>query len=161
MWRLITETAKRVGVTALIAIPAVGALAGVVAPAASAAKGTYVQQSSDAKAILEYWTPERRAAAKEVSVLPLQTTATPQAITNVQAPEGKSGFADAAPPGGASVTAPAGLSGPENSFSWPGPYPYPHTAFPVPAARYRDWPFSVNGKIFFTNDGEATFAPVR
>lgn len=148
-------TGRRLCITALVALPAFGALAAGGASGALAASpegsGYQVPASVQAK-VLKYWTPARKAAAKDVTVIPAGPGRT-LAVTN-SAPEGGSGAENGAPPASllAVTLAPEAPASPF-ATGWPGSYPYPHDTFPVTEDLYKTWPYELNGKIFFKNAG--------
>jgi len=105
---------------------------------------------ADAAATLAYWTPARMQAAKNVSVVIAHapTTASPTATK----PDGKAGTVVGGLPAGlpasAAHTGAASAASPD-AFS----YPFPYDSFTVPTGDYKKFPWSMNGAIFFVNNG--------
>ena len=100
----------------------------------------------NAAAILRYWTPERRAAAKNVDITTAKN-ATTSALREVST--GTPRKVAGGLPNGAAVSSALHQGASPDSFS----YPYPYTSWNVNPKEYKRYPWSVNGKIFFTNDG--------
>jgi V8-like Glu-specific endopeptidase len=119
---------------------------------AAADGGGAAAVSSDAKvmsvkATLSYWTRARLRAAKPVSVLSVSPgKAGPGA--GPARPAGKPAAVPGGLPDGARAGAVARQAGPV-----PLAYPYPYQIAQVPNASYTAWPYELNGKLFFTNDG--------
>lgn len=110
----------------------------------SHAKVMSVQQT------LAYWTRARLRAAKAVSVI----TVSPKTSTGAAParPTGKPGSARGGFPGRAATAAAAAHhAGPPTPLAFP--YPYPYDLFQVPNKYYTQYPWELNGKLFFTNDG--------
>jgi hypothetical protein len=106
------------------------------------------------KATLAYWTPARLRAAKPVGVL----TVGPKADkgTGSARPSGQAGSVRGGSPAGGADAANAAAAAPRRAgavtplaFS----YPYPYDLFQVPNSYYTAYPWEVNGKLFFTNNG--------
>lgn len=145
-------------------VSAAGLSLGFVAPLASAAPASAppatlsngpgvvsVHVSVNRAAILKWWTPARMAAAKNVDVI---TAKAPRA----QAPVGKGrtrgtpgSVPGHAPANAASVATATSGAAPTGSVSFT--YPFPYTSWNVTKSLYTKYPYSVNGKIFFRNDG--------
>jgi V8-like Glu-specific endopeptidase len=157
------RTNKRLGrVVALAALPmfgmfALSATTAVAAPA-TASSGPVVSQSVSAKAqaqVSAYWTPARRAAAKNAEVV--AGNAPSPASQAVQTPDGPPSAVPGSAPGGASASLAASPASPASEqpvlVGQPWSYPFPYDAFAVPVKLYKTYPYSVNGTIFFTNNG--------
>jgi hypothetical protein len=130
------------GASAMASTPAASTPAPKSAVAIHAAAKT-----PSAKAVLAYWTPARLRAAKPASVIIAGTKSKPLPVTNKL--PGKPGEVAGGPPEGhAPVTRPGRTITPE-AF----PYPYPYDSFTPAWALWRTYPYDVNGKLFFTNDG--------
>ena len=127
-------------------LPNAAAISASAAPAAPKAIGGQV--ATNQAATLAYWTPARRAAAKDGDVL---TVAAPQTEAIHAVHTGKPGAVAGRLPGGVKASATPRTASPAltNAFN----YPFPYDSFNVPPADYKSFPWSVNGKIFFTNDG--------
>lgn len=103
---------------------------------------------AEIQATKRYWTPARMRAAKPMDLL--QVRGTPARGAAAAAATGAPGAI--APTGGGRALAPApGSSGASTvGFSYPAPF----TRFAVrPTSLYTRYPWSVNGKVFFTQDG--------
>jgi V8-like Glu-specific endopeptidase len=102
-----------------------------------------------AKATLAYWTRARLRAAKPVSVL----TVSPKALRGATSarPTGKPSRVQGGLPEGASAEAAAGPLGSQIPLQFS--YPYPYDIFQVPNSYYTAYPWELNGKLFFSNDG--------
>jgi hypothetical protein len=101
------------------------------------------------EAILKWWTPARMAAAKNVTVItakaPVKQEAVGQGMTY-----GTPGQVPGGPPShSAGLASRSALPHIAASFT----YPFPYDSWNVPKASYSKYPYSVNGKIFFRNDG--------
>jgi len=112
---------------------------------------THAVPAAQVQATIRYWTRARMASAKPADIVrrgsPTQVSSPPQATGAPGSVPGRSPSGRLSPPlnpGGAG-------SGIElMGFS----YPYPFTRFGVsPASLYKKFPWEVNGKVFFTNDG--------
>jgi hypothetical protein len=142
-----SATASAVGLTMMMFGPS--AVSTVASASASAQPQTVgVKAKVSKSAVLSYWTPARLAAAKNADVLTVagapstqsvstKHTGTPHAVAG-----GLPGGAQASAVRTNSATVPAAFS-----------YPFPYDSWTVPAADYTKYPWRVNGKIFFTNDG--------
>jgi hypothetical protein len=139
------------------ALSSVAMMGAWLAPGASAQASTPAPNSAvvihsaakmpSAKAVLAYWTPARLRAAKPASVVIAGTK--PKAVPVTDKQPGKPGqVAGGMPNGHAAVSRPARTITPE-AF----PYPYPYDSFTPAWALWRTYPYEVNGKLFFTNDG--------
>jgi hypothetical protein len=150
-----SRSKKMVGlVTALASVSAFTLAYAAAGPAASAASrpahasgviGGKV--AVDSAAILKYWTPQRLASAKNVDV---QVASSPVTSALREVAKGTAGaVAGGLPTGKASTsTIPA-----ETPIAQAFSYPFPYTSWNVPTSDYKHYPWAVNGKIFFTNDG--------
>jgi hypothetical protein len=136
---------------------AVGLSLGLAAPQASASPakaaggsgviGGRVNVSS--AAILKWWTPARMAAAKNATVItakaPTEQAPVGQGTrygTPDQVAGGRPRASTASSPGSAFSAVPAAFT-----------YPFPYDSWNVPKGSYTKYPYSVNGKVFFRNDG--------
>ena len=151
---------------AVPAVLAAGALAGswLAAPAAGALTSPVAHHSvtgvigsrpglqksglQQEKSILAYWTPARLRAAKPVDVI--DAGARPDVQPPAAHPAGKPGSIPGGLPAGRgrAVTRSRPGAGPDGYA-----YPYPYSSFNVPAADYTRWPYELNGRLFFNNDG--------
>jgi hypothetical protein len=102
----------------------------------------------NAKAVLAYWTPARLRAAKSVDVLVAGSR--PHVLPPTAKVPGKPGHVagGVARGQGAAIT-PAIRRASPNAFS----YPYPYDSFTPAQSLWRTYPYEVNGKLFFSNDG--------
>jgi len=161
---------RRAGVRrAVPAALAVGALAGswLAAPAASAVTSPVAHHSvagvigspsrlqkpglRQEKSVLAYWTRARLRAAKPVDVINAGNRPDVQPPAAHPAhPAGRPGSIPGGLPAGRglAVTRSRPAAGPAG-YS----YPYPYSSFNVPAADYTKWPYELNGRLFFNNDG--------
>ena len=151
------RAARRAGPAALCSVGMLGAWL-AAAPAASAQASGHVAGSAavihstaavpSQRAVLAYWTPARLKAAKSADVIIAGSK--PKVVPATEAPPGKPGHVAGGLPGGrgAAVTRPSQAITPE-AF----PYPYPYDSFTPSPALWPTYPYSVNGKLFFTNDG--------
>lgn len=112
---------------------------------------THAVSAAQVRATIRYWTPARMASAKPVDIV---RHGSPTKASSAAGPTGSAGSVPGRSPGGRPApplkasTAGAGII--PMGFS----YPYPFTRFGVsPATQYPKFPWEVNGKIFFTNDG--------
>jgi len=130
------------GASAMASTPTAGS------PAASPAVVIHsAVKAPSAKAVLAYWTPARLRAAKPASVIVAGTK--PKAIPATGKQPGKPGqVAGGLPSGHAAVTPSTKAISPQ-AF----PYPYPYDSFTPSWALWRTYPYEVNGKLFFTNNG--------
>lgn len=151
---------------AVPAVLAAGALAGswLAAPAASALTSPVAQHGvagvigsrpglrksgfQQQKSVLAYWTPARLRAAKPVDVI--DAGAKPDVRPAAAHPAGKPASIPGGLPAGRgfAVTRLRPGAGPDGYA-----YPYPYSSFNVPAADYTRWPYELNGRLFFDNDG--------
>jgi V8-like Glu-specific endopeptidase len=128
-----------------LAYAAAGPVASASAKPHAAAIGGKVAVNS--QAIIDYWTPQRLASAKDVDVLVASAPVT-SALHDVTT--GKAGAVAGGLPSGAAASATAPAPTPiTEAFS----YPFPYTSFNVPTSNYKKYPWAVNGKVFFTNSG--------
>jgi hypothetical protein len=99
------------------------------------------------KAVLAYWTPARLRAAKSADVIVVG--AKPHVLPATAKAPGKPGHVTGGLPGGRAAAAahPAPVS--PDAF----PYPYPYDSFTPQASLWTTYPYKVNGKLFFTNNG--------
>jgi hypothetical protein len=119
------------------------------ASARSAAPLTVVRAAKavNTKAVLAYWTPARLRAAKSADVMVVGSK--PHVLPPTAKAPGKPGHvAGGLPRGQAAVAAhPAAVS--PNAFS----YPYPYDSFTPQSSLWNIYPYKVNGKLFFSNNG--------
>ena len=140
-----------IAVMGMSAMALTGTMSGASAATAhhTSAVAGHLMPHADAATTLAYWTPARLRAAKNVSVLIARgpVTASPQAAK----PDGKAAaVAGGLPAGMSASTAHAAKSAvTPDSFS----YPFPYDSFNVPTGDYKKFPWSMNGAIFFTNNG--------
>lgn len=141
-------------VTCLASVSAFTLAYAAAGPVASAAtKPAHTSQAIgghvavDSAAILKYWTPARLASAKDVDV---QVVSKPVTSALHEVATGQAGAVAGGLPGSkASTAAFPGESPIAQAFS----YPFPYTSWNVPTSSYKHYPWAVNGKIFFTNNG--------
>ena len=101
----------------------------------------------DRKATLEYWTEARRKSAIDVDIVQAGTPHT-QAVREVS--HGKPGKVAGGRPDGSSLATKITRPGASPAAYT---YPFPYSSWNVKPNVYKKWPYSVNGKIFFTNNG--------
>jgi V8-like Glu-specific endopeptidase len=142
-----SATASALGLTMMLLGPSALATA-ASASTRSTPQVVGVKAKVNKAAVLAYWTPARLAAAKDADVLTVAGAPTTAAVG--AAHTGKRGEVPGSLPGGAK--APFTLSnGPAVPAAFT--YPFPYDSWTVPNRDYTKYPWSVNGKIFFTNDG--------
>jgi hypothetical protein len=143
--------AATAGLTMMSVAP--NALASASTPAASAtpaAIGGTVKV--DTKSILAYWTPSRRATAINADVAVAAAPRTQAIQSGTKQVTGKAGQVAGGLPHGVTASSLKGVRSTAmipNAFS----YPFPYDSFNVPVGSYQKYPWTVNGKVFFTNDG--------
>jgi hypothetical protein len=102
----------------------------------------------NAKAVLAYWTPARLRAAKSADVLVAGSR--PHVLPPTAKVPGKPGrVAGGRARGQGAAATPAIRRASPNAFS----YPYPYDSFTPAQGLWRTYPYEVNGKLFFSNDG--------
>lgn len=136
--------------TSLLAAPTASA---VTRPAGLAADAIgFHAKTAGQKAALAYWTPARLRAAKPADII--NAGARPPARPATTRPAGPADSVPGGLPAGrgpaavlrqGAVALPRSVTGPA-AFS----YPYPYDSFAVPTTLF---PWSVNGRLFFTNNG--------
>lgn len=130
--------------------PGASAMASTPAASPAAASPAVVIHRAAApspKAVLAYWTRARLRAAKPASVIIARTK--PKAIPATGKQPGQPGqVAGGRPNGHAAVSRSPKTITPE-AF----PYPYPYDSFTPSWALWRTYPYEVNGKLFFVNNG--------
>jgi len=116
----------------------------------AASPGTVIHSTVkvNEKAVLAYWTPARLRAAKSANVLVAGSK--PQVLPPTAAAPGKPAHvAGGLPRGqGAAVTPDIRALKP-NAFT----YPYPYDSFTPQQSLWPTYPYEVNGKLFFNNNG--------
>jgi len=131
--------------TIAAAVAAGGAIFAAPAALAATPAGVGVGHSFSPaiqRAALAYWTPARRAAARSVDLInasPLHLSATPKQQPALAGPSASVG--GGSPSGEIAPFAPLTRSR----------VMAPDGAFPVPTSDYTNFPYSVNGRIFFRN----------
>ncbi len=111
---------------------------------------THQFTAAQQRASLAYWTPARMAAAKNVDMMTIKGS--PKTSTAPREAPGPAGSAPGSAPGGGSAgsATPATSAVPTDGYT----YPFPFTRFQVfPTKLWATYPYEVNGKVFFTNDG--------
>jgi hypothetical protein len=139
------------------ALCSVGMMGAWLTPGASALASTPARNSAvaihsaagarSAKAVLAYWTPARLRAAKPASVVIAGTK--PKAVPATGKQPGKPGQVAGGLPNGHAAVARATKTISPEAF----PYPYPYDSFTPAWGLWHTYPYEVNGKLFFTNDG--------
>jgi hypothetical protein len=119
------------------------------ASAHAAASGTVVRaaKSVNAKAVLAYWTPARLRAAKSADVI--VTGSKPHVLPATGKAPGKPGHVAGGMPRGQAAAVGHMATVSPAAFS----YPYPYDSFTPQWALWHTYPYEVNGKLFFTNNG--------
>ncbi len=128
-----------------LAVGSAGAAASASQPAPTAVGGSAVNgpnAQSKQNATLAYWTPARLKAAQPLDVIAAGTAPAPLAAP--QKPTGTPGKV----PGGAPLGATTATDG-----TTPQTETTPFDAFQVGATDQRKFPYDLNGKLFFTNNG--------
>jgi hypothetical protein len=158
--RRITLRRRRAIPAALAAAGLATALLGTVglaAPAASASPaqagpspvtGGAAEHALSQRATLAYWTAARLRSARPADLI----TAGPRASVRpaTARPTGKAARVAGGLPAGAGIAAPASNGGGSvAAFT----YPFPFDSFTPPQPLWKTYPYEVNGKLFFSNDG--------
>ena len=118
-------------------------------PAASSAQVIHsVAKVASAKSVLSYWTRARLKAAKSVDLV--VAGAKSHVLPATGTPSGKPGHIAGGLPGGKSLAAARPGKGIALSTY---PYPYPYDSFTPASGTWHNYPYRVNGKLFFTNNG--------
>jgi hypothetical protein len=108
-----------------------------------------VARMPSAKQILAYWTPARLRAAKTADVVVARTKPDVRPA-NARQP-GRAGQVAGGLPGGHPLAVPQRGTGiTPAAFG----YPFPYDSYTPPAGLWRTFPYSVNGKLFFVNNGQ-------
>ncbi|HEY5012865.1 MAG TPA: hypothetical protein VIK61_09195 [Acidimicrobiia bacterium] len=144
---LVTLAASAAGLLLASLAPSALASAAPARSARASASGAVIggRVKVDAKAIQAYWTPARMASAKNVDIVIAKTPVTSR-LHEVHA--GKPGAVAGSTPAAAGLAGRiAGVT--PDAFT----YPFPYSSWNVPGGYYKKYPWAVNGKIFFTNDG--------
>jgi hypothetical protein len=133
---------------AWLAAPAASAQASAHQTGAATGVVRGVAKVASAKAVLAYWTPSRLRAAKPAEVIIAGTKA--HVLPPTTRTIGKPGHAAGGLPDGhgQAVTRPGEAASPESY-----PYPYPYDSFTPAPSLWPTYPYEVNGKLFFVNDG--------
>jgi hypothetical protein len=126
--------------------PGVSAQASTPAPSSAVAIHSAVRVPA-AKAVLAYWTPARLRAAKPAGVIIAGKA--PKVLPATDQQSGKAGRVAGGLPNGHAAVAPSTKTISPEAF----PYPYPYDGFTPPWSLWHTYPYQVNGKLFFTNDG--------
>jgi hypothetical protein len=142
--------------TGLLIAPSVGSAAPAVGSAAASSGGVVTAKAagavSDAATVLRYWTPQRMAAAKPMTktVSGSPTGAGAPSAAASGSPQAVGGQL----PGGAKAPAAALVGSAAGPSAQTFSYPFPFTRFTVfPKSLWKTYPYRVNGKIFFTQNG--------
>jgi hypothetical protein len=119
------------------------------ASARSAAPLTVVRAAKavNAKAVLAYWTPARLRAAKSADVLVVGSK--PHVLPPTAKAPGKPGHVAGGLPRGQAAPAARLATVKPAAFS----YPYPYDSFTPQSTLWNIYPYKVNGKLFFSNNG--------
>jgi hypothetical protein len=132
------------------AVPAASAHTSTLPAANTAGAGVIssVAKVPSEKAVLAYWTPARLRAAKSADVIVAGRT--PHVLPPTGRQPGQPGLVSGGLPNGrgAAVSRPTPRITP-NAF----PYPYPYDSFTPPSYLWPTFPYAVNGKLFFLNNG--------
>jgi hypothetical protein len=152
------------GIATVTVVMSVVALAAVASPARAGAAAigahgvsTHAVSKSAQTATLRYWTASRRASARWVSTISVSPAAVHRATAVI--PSGKSGRVAGGLPAKSTRSRPtAALAAPAAAAHGQAvadlSYPYPYDSFNVPAADYTQYPYALNGAIFFVNNGQ-------
>jgi hypothetical protein len=101
----------------------------------------------NAKAVLAYWTPARLRAAKSADVLVAGSK--PHVLPPTAKVPGKPGHVAGGLPRGQAAAAAHPVTVKPAAFS----YPYPYDSFTPQSSLWNIYPYKVNGKLFFSNNG--------
>lgn len=112
---------------------------------------THALSAAQVRATIRYWTPARMASAKPADIV---RRGSPTRASSAPQPSGPAGAVPGRSPSGRSA-APLNPRAQGSGIIPMGfSYPYPFTRFGVsPASLYKRFPWEVNGKVFFTNNG--------
>ena len=139
------------------ALCSVGMMGAWLAPGASAMASTPAASSAvvihsavrapSAKAVLAYWTPAR---LRRPSRLAWSSPGKRRRCSRPRASSrGSPARSRAASPNGHAAVAPSTKAISPEAF----PYPYPYDSFTPSSSLWPTYPYEVNGKLFFTNNG--------
>ncbi|HEX3955170.1 MAG TPA: hypothetical protein VHZ03_00905 [Trebonia sp.] len=132
-----------VGLSMLAAAPSLASPTRVQAPATTAnGVATHAVSLGAQKKTLAYWTRQRRESAKAPSIVHKVVRGRPGTFH-----PGKPGRVSGGRP--PIIRPVGGAARPDTALG----YPFPYTSFNVNPEEYSNWPYDVNGKIFFTNNG--------
>jgi hypothetical protein len=116
---------------------------------------THSVSKAEQLATIKYWTASRRASARSIGTITVSPAAVHRGTAAI--PSGKPGeVAGGAPARSTSSRPTARLIAPTAHPHGMMPatsYPYPYDSFYVPTGDYTDYPYALNGAIFFTNNG--------
>ena len=118
----------------------------------AASPGTVIHSVSkvNQKAVLAYWTPARLRAAKSADVVVAGSK--PHVLRPTATAPGKPGrVLGGMPRGQGAANFPLIRPIKPNAF----PYPYPYDSFTVAQHLWPTYPYEVNGKLFFVNNGSS------
>ncbi|HEY9243956.1 MAG TPA: hypothetical protein VIP48_18370 [Streptosporangiaceae bacterium] len=107
----------------------------------------HAAKAVNTKAVLAYWTPARLRSAKSVDVIVAGSR--PHVLPPTNKTPGKPGHVAGGRAGGQASFAAHPATVKPAAFS----YPYPYDSFTPQWALWRTYPYEVNGKLFFTNNG--------
>ena len=142
-------------VTAVTLAPS-GSAKSTVPKSTSGVTNSVAANTAQQSASLNYWTPARMGAAKPY---PIPVAHIQKNVPSKQSIPGKAGSAGGTAPSGVKAatqiqSAPAAASAVQPALNGGLDYPFPYTRYPVyPAANRNTYPWTVNGKLFFTQDG--------
>jgi hypothetical protein len=131
----------------LAAAPVAGAHTSPAGRTAAAVAGSTAKVMSQ-QATLAYWTRARLRAAKPADIaLTGKPRVRPASVHPVRI--GKPGSVPGAFPGGRAAAADLWAAAVSPAYT----YPYPYDSFTPNQKSWKTYPYDVNGKLFFTNDG--------
>lgn len=152
----ITRRGRR-AIPAALAAAGLAAAGWLAAPAASASParpgpgpvtGGAAEHLISPRATLAYWTAARLRSARPADLIHAGARASVRPAT--ARPAGKAGHVTGGLPAGAGAALAAiSRGGSTDAFT----YPFPYDSFTPPQSLWKTYPYEVNGKLFFTNDG--------
>ena len=140
---------------ALAAALGLAAAGWLAAPAASASParpspltGGAAEHAPSPRATLAYWTAARLRSARPADLI--HAGVRPSVRPATGRPAGRAArVAGGLPAGDGLAVSPQSGGGSADAFS----YPFPYDSFTPPQSLWKTYPYEVNGKLFFTNDG--------
>jgi hypothetical protein len=123
------------------------------ARAGTAAVSTRSVSKAEQMATLRYWTASRRASARSIGTISVSPAEVHRATAVI--PSGKPGKVAGGDPARSTSSRPTAALAPAAHTHGliAASYPYSYDSFYVPTGDYTDYPYALNGAIFFVNNG--------